>query len=120
MVMPLTQSAPSTSRKSLPELDIEIFTFVERYATNLLRWDLLMFFGVNPERRLTVAELARAVRRSLRATKKELDDLTYLRVLTRRYTPQKTTYQLTRRGPARRAVLRLGAYARDTSRQGSK
>ena len=113
MVIPFAQPAPTSSPKSLPEVDIELFTFVERYATNLLRWDLLMFFGVNPERGMTVAELGRAVRRSLRATKKELDDLTYLRVLTRRYTPEKTTYHLARKGPARRAVMRLAAYARE-------
>jgi hypothetical protein len=82
-----------------------------------VRMDLLMFFGGNPEERITAADLARAVRRSLRATKKELDDLTYLRVLTRRYTPEKTTYQLTRRGGARRAVVRLAAYAREKNRQ---
>lgn len=115
MVMPLARSLPS-SPKNLPELDIELFTFVERYATNLVRMDLLMFFGGNPEERITAADLARAVRRSLRATKKELDDLTYLRVLTRRYTPEKTTYQLARRGGARQAVMRLAAYARDRNR----
>jgi hypothetical protein len=113
MVIPFAQPAPTSSPKSLPEVDIELFTFVERYATNLLRWDLLIIFGVNPERGMTVAELGRAVRRSLRATKKELDDLTYLRVLTRRYTPEKTTYHLARKGPARRAVMRLAAYARE-------
>ena len=116
MVMALTRPAPS-SPKALPEVDIELFTFVERYATNLVRMDLLIFFGGNPEERITAADLARAVRRSLRATKKELDDLTYLRVLTRRYTPEKTTYQLARKGAARRAVMRLATYARDKIQQ---
>lgn len=112
MVMALTQSISSRSTKSLPEVDIELFTFVERYATNLVRMDLLLFFGGNPKGSITAADLARAVRHSLRTTKKELDDLTYLRVLTRRYTPKKTTYQLARRAGVRRAVMRLAAYAR--------
>jgi hypothetical protein len=117
MVMALTRPAVSSSPKGLPEVDIELFTFVERYATNLVRMDLLLFFGGNPEERFTAADLARSVRRSLRATKKELDDLTYLRVLTRRYTPKKTTYQLARKGGVRRPVMRLAAYARDSSLQ---
>jgi hypothetical protein len=117
MVMTLAGPALSSSPKSLPELDIELFTFVERYATNLVRMDLLMFFGGNPEERITAANLARVVRRTLRATKKELDDLTYLRILTRRYTPEKVTYQLTRRREARSAVMRLAAFVRERDSQ---
>jgi hypothetical protein len=117
MVMPLTRPAPASSPKSLQEVDIELFTFVERYATNLVRMELLLFFGYNPGERITAVDLARAVRRSLRATKKELDDLTYLRVLTRRYTPEKTTYQLARSAGVRRAVMRLAAYARSEDPQ---
>lgn len=118
MVMTLSRSVPTGSPKNLPEVDIELFTFVERYATNLVRMDLLLFFGGNPEERITAADLARSVRRSLRATKKELDDLTYLRVLTRRYTPEKTTYHLARKGAARLAVMRLAAYAREKGPDG--
>ena len=117
MVMTLAGPAPSSSPKSLPELDIELFTFVERYATNPVRMDLLMFFGCDPEERITGANLAPAVRRTLRATKKELDDLTYLRILTRRYTSEKVTYQLTHRREARSAVMRLAAFVREKDRQ---
>src|SRR5207249_9662278 len=81
MVMALSQTTP-TSPKPLAEVDIELFAFVERYATNLVRWDLLLFFGANPEVRLNAADLARQVRRNVKATTKELDDLSYLRVLT--------------------------------------
>lgn len=120
MVMTLPRPSPSSPPKNLQEVDVELFTFVERYATNLVRMDLLIFFGGNPEERITAAELARRVRHSLRATKKELDDLTYLRVLTRSYTPEKTTYQLARRGGARRALVRLAAYSQEKDPQNGK
>ncbi len=116
MVMALTSTTPSSTLKPT-EVDVELFTFVERYATSLIRWDLLLFFGTHPRRSITAAELAQEMHRSVKATTKELDDLTYLRVLTRRYTPEKVTYQLARNGPARRAITRLADYAR--SRNGN-
>lgn len=89
------------------EVDIDLFTFVERYVTSLFRWDLLLDFGKHPDVDHTAAEVARRVNRTARATLKELDDLTYLRVLTRRYTPERTTYRLSRRPYIRRSVTRL-------------
>ena len=109
--MPLTSAPSPCSARKLAEVDIELFTFVERYATNLVRWDLLLFFGRHPRSAVTPGKLSQAMQRSLKATAKELDDLTYLRVLMRHYTPQKTTYRLVNRGPARRTVMRLAAYA---------
>ena len=111
MIMTLTSPTSPSSARNLAEVDIELFTFVERYATNLVRWDLLLFFGRHPRRAITPRELAREVHRSLHATTKELDDLTYLHVLVRRYTPEKVTYRLASRGSARRTVMRLAAYA---------
>jgi DNA-binding MarR family transcriptional regulator len=119
MIMTLT-AGPTSSPQPLAEVDIELFTFVERYATTLIRWDLLLFFGKHPRRAIAPAELARELHRSLKATTKELDDLTYMRILTRRYTPDKVTYQLVRKGPTRRTVMRLAAYARNRSRTPSR
>ncbi len=109
--------APSVAPRVRPafEVDVELFTFVERYATNLMRWDLLLFFGSHPDLQITSAELARRLHRSHRATIKELDDLAYLRVLTRRYTPERVTFQLAPRGEARRTAIRLAEYARENS-----
>ncbi len=117
MIMALPSTAPLSSARKSAEVDIELFTFVERYATNLVRWDLLLFFGRHPRRAITPVELAHEVHRSLKATAKELDDLTYLRVLIRRYTPQKVTYRLVNRGPARRTVMRLASYAENQNGQ---
>jgi hypothetical protein len=120
MIMALTSTHPARPAKKSAEVDIELFTFVERYATNLVRWDLLLFFGKHPRRAVTPAELAQEVHRSLKATTKELDDLTYLHVLTRRYTPEKVTYRLTYRAPARRIVARLAAFASGQKGSSSK
>ncbi len=109
--MALTSTVPTNTAQKPNEVDVELFTVVERYATSLIRWDLLLFFGTHPKRSITAAELAEQMRRSVKATTKELDDLTYLRVLTRRYTPEKVTYQLARNGPARRTLTRLATYA---------
>ncbi|MGB8648646.1 MAG: hypothetical protein WCF84_25640 [Anaerolineae bacterium] len=111
MMTAFTQSSPTGSAAPISEIDVELFTFIERYATNLVRWDLLLFFGGHPDSRITAAELAQQTKRALKATTKELEDLTYLRVLARRYTPGRVTYQLARNGPVRQAVRRLAAYA---------
>ncbi len=111
MMTAITTTATMTTAPSLAEIDVELFTFVERYATNLVRWDLLLFFGSHPDSKATAAELSQQLKRSLKATTKELEDMTYLRLLTRRYTPEKVTYQLVRRRATRKAVTRLAAYA---------
>jgi hypothetical protein len=67
----------------------------------------LIAFGKEPNAAWTAAELAERLSRTLFATTKELDDLTYLRVFVRRYTPERTTYRLSRRRHVRRAVARL-------------
>ncbi len=111
MVAAITHTSSPILAASVAEIDVELFTFVERYATNLVRWDLLLFFGSHPDSKATAIELAQQMKRTLKATTKELEDLTYLRVLTRRYASERVTYQLARSGPFRRAVMRLAAYA---------
>ncbi len=107
MLMPMTETAMFSSQNSPAEIDLELFTFVERYATSVVRWDLILFFGKYPDTDWTPAEVAEQLRRNRQIATKELDDLTYQHVLVRRYTPERTTYRLTRRAPARRAAMRL-------------
>lgn len=106
MLMPLTQSVPPGGRGAA-EIDLELFTFVERYATTNFRLDLILWFGRNPNAALTAGEIAAQLRRNVITTTKELDDLTYLRVLVRRYTPERTTYRLTKRANVRQVAMRL-------------
>jgi hypothetical protein len=99
-------TAPSTVHGPA-EIDLELFTFVERYATTLVRWDLILFFGKNPDTGWSPAEVANHLRRGVSVATKELDDLTYQRVLVRQYTPERTSYRLTRRTGIRSAAIRL-------------
>ncbi len=89
------------------EIDVELLTFVERYATNLARWDVLLYFGQNPTRSDDVDEIARCVGRFPPAVKKELDDLAYLGVLRMQANGKGHLYALTRAPNMRRTVLRL-------------
>ncbi len=103
---------PSPDGHGPVEVDVELLTFVERYATNPVRWDLLLYFGLNPDAQESAHSIAGQVRRSVSTTVKELDDLTYLRVLRRRYTPERITYQLARRAGVRRVVTHLAGRVR--------
>lgn len=107
MLMPITESVTHTPTRGTGEIDLELFTFVERYITSNLRWDLILLFGNQPNAEMTAAEIASQTRRNIFATTKELDDLTYLRVLVRRYTPERTTYRLSRRGTAKQIAMQL-------------
>jgi len=108
--MPITDTAPPhLTSPRVAEIDLELFTFVERYATNNFRWDLILLFGSHPDDELTSREIASQLHRGVFATTKELDDLTYLRVLVRRYTPERITYRLTKRLNLRRSATRLAA-----------
>ena len=89
------------------EIDLELFTFIERYVTNLARWDLLIFFGVHPSVRFSATSIARQVGRRERAVRKELDDLVYLGILKAHDNDDGTAYGLVRAPATRRAVIRL-------------
>jgi len=111
--MPITEApTPHVASPRVAEIDLELFTFVERYATNNFRWDLILMFGAHPDDELTAREISEQLRRGIFVTTKELDDLTYLRVLVRRYTPERTTYRLTKRLTLRRSATRLAALER--------
>ncbi len=89
------------------KLDLEMFTFIERYATNLARWDVLVFFGQHPTAASDAAQIAQRVGRGARMVQKELDDLVYLGVLHARHDAQGTLYGLARSAATRRNVIRL-------------
>jgi DNA-binding MarR family transcriptional regulator len=94
------------------EIDVELLTFVERYATNLARWDLLLYFGQNPTRSDDVDGIAGCIGRFPASVQKELDDLAYLGVLRTRPNGKGKLYALTRAPQMRRAVLRLARHHR--------
>ena len=89
------------------EIDLELLTFIERYATNLARWDLLVYFGKRPSARDNALKISEHVGRSARMVQKELDDLVYLGILSARRNGNGIHYGLVRSAATRRAVVRL-------------
>lgn len=101
-VLPVT-SHPTPAQ----EIDVELFTFIERYATNLARWDLFIFFGRRPTSQSSASEIARQIGRASRSVQKELDDLVYLGILRVHRVEGNSHYGLTRTAATRRAIVRL-------------
>lgn len=92
----------------IQEVDVELLTFVERYATNLARWDVLVYFGRNPNVRDSALEIARQIGRRTRVIEKELSDLVYLGILRARDNGNGTLFELPRIPSAtRRTMMRL-------------
>jgi len=113
MVIPPIRESDSPMRaKPTQEIDLELFTFIERYATNLARWDLLIYFGQHPTTRDNVLTISNQVGRNARMVQKQLDDLVYLGILSAQRNGNGMRYGLVRSPATRRAVVRL---ARDFS-----
>ena len=89
------------------EIDVESLVFVERYVTNLLKLDLLTYFGNNPEARKNAQEIAKRVGRSYKAVRSELGDLTLLELLQKSKGEEQPTYQLTNNAVLRPKVIRF-------------
>jgi DNA-binding MarR family transcriptional regulator len=101
----LIQSPTCTS--TWHEIDIELFAFIERYATNLPRWDLLLFFGQNPSMSSNIASIAERIGRAPSTVQKELDNLAYLGILQADRNQPSAFYSLSESKPLRSAVLRM-------------
>ncbi len=93
--------------KSSNEIDVELLAFMERYATNLARWDLLLFFGQNPTARDTAHGIAFQLGRRTRIVQKELDDLTFLGILRTHENGRGMSYELARTRKTRRTIVRF-------------
>lgn len=100
------------------ELDVPFLVFVERYATDLLKWDILTFFAHNPNFCATDLVIAQQIGRNVRSIRPDLGDLVLLGVLEQ--TASRTLqpcYQLTSQPVIRRIILRfseqLAARSRD-------
>lgn len=106
--MTISQILSVTSHCTLShEIDVELFTFVERYATNLTRLDLLIYFGQHPSLHLNALEIAKRIGRATCSVQKELDDFCYLGILRANRNNGNSHYGLSRTSATRRAVTRL-------------
>jgi hypothetical protein len=90
------------------EVDVDLLVFVERYATDLLKWDILTFFAHNPNFSAPAAQIARQIGRSSYSIQPELGDLALLGILEQ--SPgldDQIAYQLTRSPQVRRVILKF-------------
>ncbi|MCB0193154.1 MAG: hypothetical protein KDJ65_14515 [Anaerolineae bacterium] len=73
----MIQSLPVLTK----EVDVDFLVFVERYATDLLKWDILTFFGQNPNIKAPLSKIAQAVGRSVTSVRPEVGDLALVGIL---------------------------------------
>jgi len=99
-------------KRTLPakEIDLALLIFIERYASSLSKWDILVFFGQHPDKSHTAAEVAIRLGRSLRSIRPELGELALHHVLERNTPRTEPTYRLTRRRPMRTLVIKFAGH----------
>ncbi len=96
------------------EVDIDLLVFIERYANDLLKWDLISFFAQNPDLCGTAEMVARSVGRDPRVVRSELGDLVILEILEWGNLDGSQTYQLTQRPDLRRLALKFARHLNDS------
>jgi hypothetical protein len=77
MDMTILSQSPNPNK----EVDVAFLVFVERYATDLLKWDILAFFAHNADVCLPAAKIAERLGRSTQSIRPELGDLVLLGIL---------------------------------------
>jgi hypothetical protein len=99
---------PTPNHRLGKEVDVDFLVFVERYATDLLRWDILTFFGQNPDFCGTPMQVAQKLGRSLQVVRPEVGDLAIQGILEQSNAQDgQVRYQLTRVPDIQRLVLKL-------------
>ena len=89
------------------EIDVELLAFIERYATELLKWDIVTFFGHNPHTYDTAENIACSIGRNHQAVTLELGDLALLALLRQTRANGKIVYRLTPNRHLREVTLRF-------------
>ena len=90
------------------EVDVALLVFVERYATDLLKWDILTFFAHNPDFCAPAAKIAQRIGRTPHSIRPELGDLALLGILDQVQTQTNLPlYQLTQEPDLRRVILKF-------------
>ena len=98
------------SQAPIKEVDVDLLVFIERYAKDLLKWDLISFFARNPNLYDTAENVARRIGRNPRVIRPELSDLAMLGVLERNSLNSTHIYQLTQHPDLRRLALRFARH----------
>lgn len=90
------------------EVDVDFLVFVERYATDLLKWDILTLFARNPSFSASAAQIARYIGRNAYLIQPELGDLALLGILEQTPGPDnQMLYQLTPKPHLRRVIMKF-------------
>ncbi|MDY7040918.1 MAG: hypothetical protein SVX38_08635 [Chloroflexota bacterium] len=89
------------------EVDVELLAFVERYATGLLKWDIVTFFGRNPHTHDTALSVAFFIGRNPHAVMLNLEDLRILGLLQQTRVNGEITYRLTSDHVLREAAFKF-------------
>ncbi len=98
----------SSLRSPTKEVDVDFLVFVERYATDLLKWDILTFFGHNPDFQGTVSKIAQKIGRRSQTIRPELGDLALVGILDYiQPNDGEMLYQLTQNPQLRRMTMKL-------------
>jgi hypothetical protein len=92
------------------EVDVDLLVFIERYANDLLKWDLISFFARNPDLYDTADNVARLVSRSPRVVRSELGDLVMLGILEWDHLNGDLVYYLTQRSDLREQALKFAQH----------
>jgi hypothetical protein len=96
------------------EVDVDLLVFIERYANDLLKWDLISFFAQNPDLYDTADNVAQHVGRNPRVVRSELGDLVMLGVLEGDRLDGNQVYQLTQRADLRSLALKFAQHLNRT------
>jgi hypothetical protein len=92
----------------MKEIEIDVLVLIERYATDLLKWDILTLFGRQPELSLLAHEVAQRIGRSSQSIRAELGDLALLGILEQsRNDSNQVLYQLTPQPRLRQAAIKF-------------
>jgi hypothetical protein len=92
------------------EIDVDLLAFVERYANDLLKWDLISLFARNPGLYDTAESVAQRVGRNPRVVRSELSDLVMLGVLDWGHLNGDHIYHLTRHSDLRQQALKFAEH----------
>ncbi len=90
------------------EVDVDFLVFVERYATDLLKWDILTFFGHNADFCGSTTQIAQRIGRSTLTIRPELRNLALLGILEQtQIEGDQSQYRLTKDFGLRQLTLKL-------------
>jgi len=99
------------------EIDVEFLVFVERYATDLLKWDIITYFAHHPDALIPVATIADRIGRHVQSVRPEVGDLVLLGVLVQKTAPDGLlVYQLTQDPYLRKMTLKFATPSTSASR----